>query len=58
MPNGLSWYQLSYGCFRSGPFQVAVLMAKYLLTKGGFFRLAYQMRKLPSLLRMTDWLVV
>mgnify|MGYP001812075141 CR=1 FL=1 len=27
---------------------VAVLMAKYLLTKGGCFRLAYQMRKEPS----------
>lgn len=42
----------------AGPCQVAVLIAKYLLTNGGCLRLAYQMRNEPSALRMTDWLVV
>ena len=38
-------------------FHTAVLSAKYLLTKGGFLRLAYQIRYEPSSKRMTDWLV-
>ncbi len=38
-------------------FQTAVFSAKYLLTCGGFFRLAYQMRNRPSGIRITDWLV-
>ena len=41
-----------------GPSQRAVPIAKYLFTNGGAFRLAYQMRKLPSANRTTDWLVV
>ena len=42
---------------RARPAQRAVFKAKYLLTNGGFLRLAYQMRKLPSGFWMTDWLV-
>lgn len=38
-------------------FQVAVLIAKYLLTNGGFLRLAYHMRKSPLSNCITDWLV-
>ena len=42
---------------RLGPRQVAVPMAKYLCVKGGFVRLAYQMRQEPSGERIRLWLV-
>ena len=41
-----------------GFFHTAVLMAKYLLVKGGALRLAYQSRREPSGSRITQWLVV
>jgi len=43
---------------RAGPDQLAVQIAKYLLRKGGAFRLAYQIRHVPFFSRSTDWLVV
>ncbi len=41
-----------------GFFHTAVLMAKYLLVKGGALRLAYQSRREPLGIRITQWLVV
>ena len=42
----------------SVPVHWAVLMAKYLCSKGGAGREAYQMRQAPSGVRWMDWLVV
>ena len=37
--------------------QMAVLIAKYLLTNGGFLRLAYHRRNVPSGSCIIEWLV-